>query len=103
MTIAELIKDELQKEDVLKDIKEPLVKAMTAQFHNQGYAKIRWGYAFLSDGRDKDEFGEYICVLDKGRRVPELERWLKGQGFRISTVYSRNGAIWGLKVTLPGY
>lgn len=104
MTLAELIKEELQKEDILKDIKEPLIKAMTAQLKEQGYAKIRWGYKCLSDGRDKDEFGEYICVLDKGRRVPELERWLREQGFCISTVYQRyTGAIWGLKVTLPGY
>lgn len=102
-TLAELISEEIQKEDILKDIKEPLIKAMTAQFKKQGYAKIRWGYECLSNGRDKDEFGEYICVLSKGRRQPELRRWLREQGFHFRTVYNREGAECGLEVTLPGY
>lgn len=42
-TLAELISEEIQKDDILKDIKEPLIKAMTAQFKERGYAKIRWG------------------------------------------------------------
>ena len=102
-TLAQLISEEIQKEDILKDIKEPLIKAMTAQFKERGYAKIRWGYECLSNGRDKDEFGQYICVLDKGRRKPELIRWLRGQGFYLKTAYNREGAEWGLEVTLPGY
>lgn len=102
-TMAELIRVELQKEDILKDIKEPLVKAMLAQFKERGYAKIRWGYKCLSNGRDKDEFGEYICILDEGRRKLELRRWLSEQGFYFKKVYNREGAEWGLEVTLPGY
>lgn len=102
-TLAEMISEELQKEDYLKDIKEPLIKAMTAQFKKQGYAKIRWGYPTLYGNNDKQSFGEYIVVEDEGRIKVELKRWLSEQGFCTETVYNRNGAIHGLKVTLPRY
>lgn len=102
-TLAELISEEILKEDVLKDIKEPLIKAMTAQFKERGYAKIRWGYPTLYGSIDKQRFDEYIVVEDKGRIKVELKRWLSEQGFYTETVYNRNGAIHGLKVTLPGY
>lgn len=97
-TLADLIREELQKEDILKDIKEPLIKAMTAQFKKQGYAHIHWGYETLYG--DKDEFGEYITVLDKGRRKVELLKWLSEQGFRCETTYNIRGAINGINVTL---
>lgn len=98
MTLADLIREELQKEDILKDIKEPLIKAMTAQFKKKGYAHIRWGYETLYG--DKDEFGEYITVLDKGRRKIELKKWLSEQGFHCETTYNIRGAISGINVTL---
>ena len=97
-TLADLIREELQKEDILKDIKEPLIKAMTAQFKKQGYAHIRWGYASLYG--DKDEFGEYITVLDSGRRKVELLKWLSEQGFHCETTYNIRGAKSGVNVTL---
>lgn len=98
MTLADLIREELQKEDILKDIKEPLIKAMTAQFKKQGYAHIRWGYETLYG--DKDEFGEYITVVVKGRRKVELLKWLSEQGFNCETTYNIRGAISGVDVTL---
>ena len=101
-TLAQLISEEIQKEDFLKDIKEPLIKAMTAQFKKEGLAKIRWAYEDMS--AEVEYNGGYcINVRYKERLKPELQRWLREQGFYFKTVYGRVGGEWGLEVTLPGY
>lgn len=99
ITLAELIREQMEQDDVLKNLKEDLIKALMTNIRKEGKAHI----SFRGGDQEKIEkpsYSDTYYITIHYRKETALKMWLSEQGFRYHDTYSYRCGIHGLDVSI---
>lgn len=97
-TLAELIREQIIKDDPLSPIKEDLIKALMANIRKEGKAHI----TFRGGNEEKIEkrYDDCYFISIHYHKETALKMWLDEQGFRYRDTYAYQTGIHGLDVSV---
>ena len=98
-TLAELIREQIIKDDPLSKVKEGLIKALMTNIRAEGETHIRY-VCEEEEGVEKPSYSKTYYIRIWWRHETALKMWLDEQGFRYHDTYAWRTGIKGLDVSV---
>ena len=97
--LAEFIREQIKKDDVLGNIKEDLINALVTNIRKEGKAHIRYT-SLKEEGTEKPDYWDTYYIRICWDHELALKMWLSEQGFKYYDTYAHRTGIRGLDVTV---